>query len=522
MSCAIIIDMHKKIFLFLILFSASTANYAFADTTATTNTTTNTVTNSTTGTAATNSAAATTAPNPTASSTLPPLIENIHKAKDQLQTVSLNYSINPVYKKSKKSGKKYISSYTLDAKDFALAILDPSSGAVEVTRAIQRGKTFEFVDPAFNIEQQGFNGVNTHFLINSPANGVVLAEKYLISGPEKGSKQSIVNSLSEAVYVPYSQALTRPDVVKYGEEYIDGVIKQAANQLANIQSQSVPGETLTEAIQPSIIKALVFAEHMDTGEFITNPDTQQLIDQLYTLYAANEGDTFVYSVSSAGARGIAQFVPSTYNALAKRHPEAGLIASAVVGLSNHVNSIKAEYLLIDDYIAAVHAKVPEGFNPAYVLDYGAASYNGGVARVAKAIKAFGTNWYNDHSSDIAGMQTQISAQNTQLASLKSQAKKSKDKTAKAYLNSQIKTLTASIADLKNQLGVMQKSSLKNETINYLSKMHRLVQIFNAENPNQNLAQSGAAQTAAATTTPGQQQANATTATNNSTIAGSAN
>ena len=398
---------------------------------------------------------------------IPPLISQIDQAKTLLSSITLNHALSPVYKnvKNKKTGKtsKIISKYNLSAKDIALAILDPSTNQIVTTVGMQTGQKMSFSDPAVDVSLKTFNGVNSKFTINRPAGGTILALKYLITGPESGSKANIENALNEAVYVPYSAGLSDPSVIAYGEDYLNNIIHEVTADLQVIPSNSIPGEMITEAIPPAMIKALVYAEHTDTAAVLTG-NVQDTINQLNILFATNQGDAYKYSVSTAGARGIAQFIPSTYQSLVQRHPEAGLIPDFVAGMSDHKNSIKAMYLLLDDYAGAVRVKAAQSFAIARVFEYGAASYNGGTTRVANALNTFGNDWNADHSGQINSLQATVN-------NLKSQIKKTKDKKTKTALQSQYNTASSQLANLKS-------ASLKNETVNYLQKIYKVITVFN--------------------------------------------
>ena len=86
-----------------------------------------------------------------------------------------------------------------------------------------------FPDPAVSVKLTYFNGVNSRFEVDQPANGTVLALKYLISNPDSGNKAAIEAGLSPAIYVPYSQNLDTPDVITYGQNYLNGVINTVIN-----------------------------------------------------------------------------------------------------------------------------------------------------------------------------------------------------------------------------------------------------------------------------------------------------
>jgi hypothetical protein len=414
---------------------------------------------------------------------IPEIISEIKQAKMNLATVKLNYALDPVYKKAKatKSNpkpKSTLTGYNLSAKDIALAILDPATKEIIIVKGMQKGKTMQFNDPAADVTLSKFNGVNSKFSINRPANGKVIALKYLITGPESGSKASIENAMDEAIYVPYSSSLYTPEVAQYGADYLDGIINSVSRELSVLPSKADTTKKITEAIPPRLIKALVYAEHMDTTQFLYTP-TQDMINQVNVLFATNEGDTFKYSGSSAGALGISQFIPSTYASTVSRHPEANLIPNFVAGMSNHTNAIKATFLLIDDYVADVRNKTQfTSFAQGSLFDYGAAAYNGGTGRVAKAITQFGIAWDQDHSSEINSLQSQLNTISSQVKSLKAKVKAAKDKKTKATYQAQLNTANSALAETTGKLTTMQAANLRNETVNYLVKIQKLSQTLN--------------------------------------------
>jgi hypothetical protein len=381
----------------------------------------------------------------TPSATADPLLTQIKQAKDLLGPIKLNYALTPHYKSviqpRSKTKKQVVQNYTLDAKDLALAIFDPQTGAIKITTGMQQGTSVNFPDKSVDIDVVRFNGVNTRFSVNKPAGGKVLALKYLITPTESGSKSQIEKDIYAGVYVPYSPELATPEVSAYGAKYLDSVITAAVTELQNTPSVSVPGQTVPSAIQPQLVRALLYAEHMDTGEFLANSNTQQLIDKINVLLAGNEGETWKYSVSSAGAAGISQFIPSTYASLVKRHPEANLIPDFVSGMRNHVNGVKATFLLLDDYISEVKSRSGSAFLAAHSFDYGVAAYNGGPVRVARATIAYGPLWSQDHSADLAPLQDKLTRQTAVVNTLKAQLKKTKKKYKRYYGKNKQRSVT---------------------------------------------------------------------------------
>jgi hypothetical protein len=366
---------------------------------------------------------------PTASLSIPTgLVTKIQEAKTLLTTAKLSHTTTPIYRLVNKGTKKKpknvrtLTGYKVDQKDIVLAVYDPATTNIALVLGKQKDKAMTFNHSNVQVSLAKFNGVNSLFKVTNPAGGTVLALKYLITPTEQGSKDAIAHGAYEAVYTPFSAGLMTAEVSEHGANYIQTLVNQAAQEIGNIPSSSQPGKKIVEVITPELVRALMYAEHIDTTEFLNSRDTQSTIQKVNTLFAGNEGDTYKYSVSSAGARGLAQFMPGTYQALVGRHPQANLNPSFVAGMNDHVNSVKAMYLLLDDYSAGVKDRASTAYIPAHAFEYAAAAYNGGVTRIAKAAVLFGANWFYGQPSE---------------------------------------------------------ASLRTETVNYIAKLHRLIQVFNS-------------------------------------------
>jgi hypothetical protein len=86
--------------------------------------------------------------------------------------------------------------------------------------------------------------------------------------------------------------------------------------------------------------------------------------------------------------------------------------------------------------------------------------------VAKAVNLYGETWNEDRSG-------QINATKSAIAGLKAKIKKTSDKKTKAGLNSQLAEENKKLADL-------QDGTLRNETVNYLKKIYKVIQYFNGQ------------------------------------------
>lgn len=119
-----------------------------------------------------------------------------------------------------------------------------------------------------------------------------------------------------------------------------------------------------------------------------------LVHEVLTVIGANGADAYAYSRSPAGARGLFQFIPRTYEKLLRKYHEAGLNRSFVSGCNNHLNAAKASLLLFDsdlndlpgDYLRAMSGDVQA------VGRYLAAAYNCGSERVKKSLTDCTKGW----------------------------------------------------------------------------------------------------------------------------------
>src|SRR5437660_11858865 len=97
----------------------------------------------------------------------------------------------------------------------------------------------------------------------------------------------------------------------------------------------------------NVAEYLVIVAHTDHQRFI-NDDRSQIYPEILSLYALNQGDTYRYSVSSAGAGGMIQMIPRTYAGIRQLHPAIDLATDFVSGMRNHANALEAMLLYIND------------------------------------------------------------------------------------------------------------------------------------------------------------------------------
>lgn len=196
--------------------------------------------------------------------------------------------------------------------------------------------------------------------------------------------------IETAYYMSTHPGLVTTEVVNAGKLYVRNVIEVARERL---RSRGI-------TIQPKIAdiaERLAAVEHVDHQRFRTEHHPN-VYNDIYTLFALNEGQTYRYSVSSAGAGGMVQMIPSTYRMVRSWHPNVPLMPDFVEGMRNHVNASEAMLLYMQrtwndlNSSPTVNGAVASGIATQEQLM--AAGYNSNPARLAGYINRGGENWTN--------------------------------------------------------------------------------------------------------------------------------
>jgi hypothetical protein len=191
-----------------------------------------------------------------------------------------------------------------------------------------------------------------------------------------------------AYYMSTHPGLVNPEVVNAGRLYVHNVIEIAREKLRE------KGITVTPKIA-DIAERLSTVEHVDHMRFRTEMHNK-IFDDIFTLYALNEGQTYRYSVSSAGAGGMVQMIPSTYRMVRSWHPNVPLVPDFVEGMRNHVNAAQAMLLYMNrtwnDLVSSPTVMDAYTSGIATQEQSMAAGYNSNPARIAGYIKRGGDNW----------------------------------------------------------------------------------------------------------------------------------
>jgi hypothetical protein len=226
------------------------------------------------------------------------------------------------------------------------------------------------------------NGVNTALTIFT-SEGKALAPLTIEYAIERGGK-----FLELAYYTSAHPALLSKDVTRAGQSYVRGMLELAVKRLRD----------KGYVIEPTIIdvaERLCLVEHVDHLRF-KEENRLALYDEIYSLFALNELDTYRFSVSSAGAGGMVQMIPWTYNLVRTRHPGVGLIPDFVTGMRNHSNALQAMLLYMrdtwNDLNANDEVRYALGAKIATPAELMSAGYNSNPAKLPLYLKRGGDNW----------------------------------------------------------------------------------------------------------------------------------
>jgi len=191
-----------------------------------------------------------------------------------------------------------------------------------------------------------------------------------------------------AYYTSAHPALLSPELARSGQLYVRNMLDLAAKRLGE------KGVFISPRIV-DVAERLCLVEHVDHERF-RQENRGALFQEVYSLFALNELDTYRYSVSSAGAGGMVQMIPWAYNLMKQRHPGVGLTPDFVVGMRNHGNALQAMLLYMQDTWndLAANEEVQYALNAKLATqpELLAAGYNSNAARLPGYLKRGGSSW----------------------------------------------------------------------------------------------------------------------------------
>jgi len=241
----------------------------------------------------------------------------------------------------------------------------------------------------FDVVMTRKNGVGSRFEVRYPENMAVLALRTMVHSGKKGYE--------EVVYTPYCPEIDTWQVREDGLNYLKQQIESARMDLEERGVKLKGFEGLPVDVAPTDVSlVLSIIEHIDPQRFKSSGegDEIKLVHEVLTIIGANTVKAYAYAKSPAGARGLFQFIPGTYEKILRKYRGAGLNQNFISGCSSHVNAAKASLLLFDsdlndlpdDYLRAI------GGDARAVGRYLAAAYNCGSKRVEWSARICTDGW----------------------------------------------------------------------------------------------------------------------------------
>jgi hypothetical protein len=194
-------------------------------------------------------------------------------------------------------------------------------------------------DQGFTITWPVDNFINTHFRVIKPESVIVFAQRRPVRS--KGSYE-------EGVYTAYSPELDTKKMRDAGMDYLRHLQRLAYNRIEDhdVRSRVAPNVTVAEKIPTGMVVRLMIAEHVDPLHMKYVGIEQCIHEVLFTI-AANRGRAYAYAKSSAGARGLPQFMEDSYHMVRANYPKALLEPNFELGMADLRNAVLASVLLLD-------------------------------------------------------------------------------------------------------------------------------------------------------------------------------
>lgn len=368
--------------------------------------------------------------------TLPPappwtIAQKIVEAENLLKNVQLIVGTTPIsYTESRfasVNGKlsTTVAKFKEPEKQIALAALNMLTGEIKIVTIVKHGA--DLISPAgwtIDVLQRPngiqWNGRNTSYRVNSPANYVIIADVYpnetdtTIAAKVKGKKvYTTQRTIKYDLYAPYSPDLHSSDLVKSGQDYTSDLVAQAFAVLkANgVMSRALPGSLVADVFagKTYFFGHIPLLEQTDLTEFVLDPENT--VERAQVIIGANQDQAFNITCNSSSACGWMQFTPGTYNTVVKDYPGAKLIKDFKTGAADHLNSMMAAALLYDENLKGLISKNgSQVLNDPKLEEYLASAYNGAPAHVYTTLKAAVLNgiqdWINALTPATGGLKTE--------------------------------------------------------------------------------------------------------------------
>jgi hypothetical protein len=188
------------------------------------------------------------------------------------------------------------------------------------------------------------------------------------------------------VYTSYAPEMDTKTMRNAGMDYLRHLQRLAYNRIKDhdVRSRVAPNATVADRIPTSMVLRLMIAEHIDPLH-MRYVGIEQCIHEVLITIAANRGRAYAYSKSSAGARGMPQFMEDSYHMVRDNYPKALLEPNFERGMTDLRNAVLASVLHMDLELTHLPRKYLKNITDSnqHFADFLAAGYNRNPAKVAQ-------------------------------------------------------------------------------------------------------------------------------------------
>ena len=364
-----------------------------------------------------------------------------------------------------------------------IAVFDKTTNELLMLDAMKRAEKLTILTPGWSIPIRVLrsNGVNSTFKLDEAGRYAMVAVRYPLYAERVISKKKSVYDVETVVYTPYSSALHNREMVAWGKDYLQSMVNGVYQELNDqqIHSWAFPDKTLAQVVDPTVAKSVSVIEHVDHHALEEDPN--RTIERFLITLATNQDKAYAYSKSTADARGLAQFIPTTYKTLVKQRPELGLNPDFIKGMQDTENATKAQVAYLDQLIAAMpgetRALYVEELQRPRIYEYVVAAYNGGPGRVKRAIEEWDEQWSPERQTQIQKLQSRSGQLAGSIKSLNAKIKKATVAKTKTKLKQDLAKAKKEQATVHAQVHALKAKTLKQETLTYILKYRKVIKAF---------------------------------------------
>jgi hypothetical protein len=260
-------------------------------------------------------------------------------------------------------------------------VVGQKTGPLTVLRMDEKGNN----DQGFTVTWPVDNFINTKFHVAKPEGYIVFAQRRPVRAPSY-DLASAVNGYQMGVYTSYAPEMDTKTMRGVGMEYLRHLQRLAYMRIKDHDVRSLVDRdaTVADRIPTSMVVRLMIAEHIDPLH-MKYVGIEQCIHEVLLTIAANKSRAYAYAKSSAGARGLPQFMEDSYQMVRNNYPKALLEPDFERGMGDLRNAVLASVLHLDLELTHLPRNYLERITDSSqeLAAFLAAGYNRNPARVVK-------------------------------------------------------------------------------------------------------------------------------------------